>query len=67
MKPANKMETKMNLFLGKTLKTNLTIDTFVPSYGFGMGETFYVVCDHIGSIFTTIYPRELERFYEEAK
>lgn len=57
----------MNLFLGKTLKTNLTIDTFVPSYGFGMGETFYVVCDHIGSIFTTIYPRELERFYEEAK
>lgn len=43
----------MNLFPGKTLKTNLTIDTFIQSHGLNLGETIYVVCDHIGSIFTT--------------
>lgn len=50
----------------KTLKPGITIDTYVPEYGFSMGETIYTVCDSVGVIFTTINPAQLDRFYQEA-
>ena len=52
-------------FQGKTLKTGLSLDSFTPSYGFGMGETYYIVCDHVGVVFTTIFPAQLEQFFDE--
>lgn len=49
--------------MGKKLKPGLTLDIQTPSYGGGMGETFYIICDEIGLVFQTIFPDQLERFY----
>ena len=50
-------------FPGKVLKAGLSLDSFTPSYGFGMGETYYTVCDSVGVIFTTTQPHKLEKFF----
>jgi hypothetical protein len=50
----------MNSVNDKQLKDGLSLDSYVD---FRSGETVYQVCDHIGAVFSTIYPRELERFY----
>ncbi len=49
----------------KKLKPGLTIDAYVPAYGFSMGETIYTVCDAIGLVFSTASPALLDRFYIE--
>lgn len=47
--------------MNKILKPGITIDSHIPSYGFAIGETVYVVCDAIGAIFTTTNPSQLEK------
>lgn len=49
----------MFTFKGKALKADLSIDTIV---GWN-GETYYVVCDSVGVLFTTIFEDKLQRFF----
>lgn len=48
----------------KQLKQGLTLDIQTRSYGGGIGETFYIICDKVGLVFETIFPDQLDRFYE---
>lgn len=52
-------------FQGKVIKDGLSLDSFTPAYGFGMGETHYTVCDSVGEVFTTTQPYRLEQFFVE--
>lgn len=49
----------------KQLKPGLTLDIQTRSYGGGIGETFYIICDSVGLVFQTIFKDQLERFYVE--
>lgn len=49
----------------KQLKPGLTLDIQTRSYGGGIGETFYIVCDSVGLVFQTIFKDQLDRFYVE--
>lgn len=51
--------------MSKQLKPGLTLDVQTRSYGGGIGETFYIICDEVGLVFQTIYPSLIERFYED--
>ena len=51
--------------MAKQLKSGLTLDIQTRSYGGGIGETFYIVCDSVGLVFETIFPDQLDRFYED--
>lgn len=50
----------------KQLKPGLTLDIQTRSYGGGIGETFYIICDSVGLVFQTIFPEQLDRFYEDS-
>jgi hypothetical protein len=45
------------------LKAGLYLHTYISQFS---GETVYVVYDHIGEVYSTIFPSRLERFYAEA-
>lgn len=47
----------------RQLKAGLTLDIQTRSYGGGIGETFYIVCDSVGLVFQTIFPHQLAKFY----
>jgi len=52
--------------MAKQLKSGLTLDIQTRSYGGGIGETFYIVCDSVGLVFETIFHNQLDRFYEDS-
>jgi hypothetical protein len=45
------------------LKPGLSLHTHISQFS---GETIYTICDHVGVVFTTIFPARLERFYVAA-
>ena len=47
--------------MSKQLKDGLYLHTFVCQFS---GETFYVVYDNVGEVFSTIFPSRLEPFYK---
>lgn len=47
--------------MNKQLKSGLFLHTYVSQFS---GETVYVVYDHVGEVYSTIFPNRLERFYE---
>ena len=49
---------------GKTVKPGITIDVHVPSFGFSIGETHYIVCDSVGLVLDTVCENKLEQFLE---
>ena len=49
----------------RQLKQGLTLDIQTRAYGGGIGETFYTICDSVGLVFQTIFPNQLDRFYED--
>lgn len=49
--------------MNKQMKSGLFLHTYISQFS---GETIYVVYDHIGQVFTTIFESQLERFYEVA-
>lgn len=51
--------------MSKQLKPGLTLDVQTRSYGGGIGETFYIICDDVGMVFQTINPDMLSSFYED--
>ena len=51
--------------MAKQLKSGLTLDIQTHSYEGGIGETFYIICDNVGLVFQTIFPDQLDRFYED--
>ena len=49
----------------RQLKQGLTLNIQTRAYGGGIGETFYIICDSVGLVFQTIFPDQLNRFYED--
>lgn len=49
--------------MNKQLKDGLSLHTHISQF---TGETIYTICDHVGVVFTTIFPNRLERFYKAA-
>lgn len=50
-------------FSGKKLKDGLSLDSYIATYGFGIGETFYTISDSIGEVFSTIFVDKIEQFF----
>lgn len=48
----------------RQMAPGLSLDSYVSDRS---GETVYTVCDHVGLLFTTIFPDQLEPYYESPK
>ena len=49
--------------MNKTLKQGLYLHTYISLFSAAIGETFYVIYDDIGDVFSTTNESHLERFY----